>query len=111
MDFLNGGAALIAELIGHGLKLLLDDVHELLFIVQDCLQLGDGLQQLGVFLAQGQNFQPGQALETHVQNGLRLNFRQAEALHQARLGRLGVLAFADELDHFVQIVHGDHQAL
>ena len=111
MDFLDGGAAVVAELIGHGPKLLLDNVHELLFVVQNGFQFGDGFQKLGVFLAQGQNFQPGQALETHVQNGLRLDLRQTEALHQARLGRLGVLAFADQLDHFIQIVHGDHQAL
>ena len=111
VDFLDGGAAVVAELIGHGPKLLLDDVHELLFVLQNGFQFGNGFQKLGVFLAQGQNFQPGQALETHVQNGLGLDLRQTEALHQARLGRLGVLAFADELDDLVQIVHGDHQAL
>ena len=104
------GAALVAVALGHGAQLLLDHVHQLLFAGEDGLQLRDALLEVGVFLAQRQNFEVGQPLQPHVQNRLRLRVRQREPLHQRGLGGLGILALSDEGDHLVEVVHRHHQA-
>ena len=96
------GAAVVAELVGHRLELLPDDAHEELVVVQDGLELGDGLLQLGQLLQDLLPLQPGEALQPHVQDGLGLPVGQAQggvllqlggggeaALHEALLGLLG----------------------
>ena len=61
--------------------------------------------------AQRLDFQSGQALQTHIEDRLRLNLGQAKVLHQPLTRFLGVLGGADELDDRVKIIHRDHQAL
>ena len=78
---------------------------------QDLLQVGDergGLLDLRLQLVALQAGQLGQA---HVEDLLRLDGRQVEALHQAGLGGLGVLRRADEVDDRVDVVERDLEAL
>ena len=48
-------------------------------------------------------------MKTHVQNGLRLNFRKAEGRNQAFTRLLGRFAGANQANDLVQIVNGDNQ--
>lgn len=55
-------------------------------ILQDGSQVGDKTLKLGILVLQLVAFQPGETLQTHIQNALGLNFRKAESLHQAVAG-------------------------
>ncbi len=76
-----------------------------------------GLEKLYLFeqfLIFGQQFlalQPREPLETHVQDGARLDFAQAEGGHEAGPGLLGRGRSADERHHLVDVVDGDPQSL
>ena len=73
------------------------------------LRGGDALFDLRVLLAQREYLQIRQALQAHIENGLRLQFREGEALHQFIARLAGGLAAADEADDLVEVVHGDDQ--
>ena len=105
------GAALVGEFVADVAHFLLDDAHEQGLVVQQALQIGDGLFQLLIFLQQPLPFQTGQAGQTHVQNGLRLLVAEGEGLHQARPGRVGIRALLDDLDDFVDVIQRLQQAL
>ena len=53
----------------------------------------------------------GEALELHLQDGVGLDEGEGEALEQAGARLRRALARADELDHLVQVIEGDHAAL
>ncbi len=53
----------------------------------------------------------GEAREAHVEDRLRLQLGELEALDQAGFGRLGVARAADQLDHRVEVVERDQQPL
>ena len=57
-------------------------------------------------------FHAGQALETQLQDGFRLDLVQSPAgIHQVFAGDVGGGRSADQGDHFVQVVQGDEVAL
>ena len=74
---------------------------------QQVLQVGDLRLHLLVFLFDLLAFQGGQPAQLHIQDGLRLQLAQLEALHQVRLGDIGVLRLADGLDDRIEVVQRD----
>ena len=67
--------------------------------------------QLGVLGADLVGLERGQAGEAHVEDRLRLDLGELELLDQARAGDVGVGRGADQLDHRVEVVERDQQAL
>ena len=88
----------------------LDLRPNLLRVLQQIFQLGDGGEQVVVFFVQTLPFQCGQPAQLHVQDGLCLNLGEVELLHQVVAGRLHVLAVADRLDDGVDGVERLQQA-
>ena len=74
---------------------------------QDVLQLGDRLDQLGVFVFDLLALEADQRPQTHVDDRLRLHLAELEALREPLLGLVGRLAAADDLDDFVDVVERD----
>jgi len=54
-------------------------------------------------------FQFGETLERHIQDGLRLDLRQLELLHQAGASRVGIRATTDGGNNIIQLSQGDEQ--
>ncbi len=115
----DGGAARLqqhrtaigAELLRHRRQFGRDQLAQLRVRVEDPGQLLDlrvqplllGLQLDAVVL--------GEPAQRRVQDVLRLDVAQREALHQALLGLRGVVAGADEADDLVDVDQGGEQAL
>ena len=76
------------------------------FVNQQSLQSRFFLRQSGVFVLDLHFFQFAQGTQTHIQNGIRLNFRQVKRFHQARFG---VVFFANNADDFVQVQISDKE--
>ncbi len=70
---------------------------------QKILQKSDRLEHFLVFVLDLLAFQRGQPPELHIEDGLGLEIAEFEAAHQPFLGLIGVLGFADGLDHRVEI--------
>ena len=105
------GAALVAVLLLDLLQLGDHHLHQDLLAPQDLLQLRDERADLLDLGDQRVALEAGQLGEAHVEDRLGLPGRQVEARNEARLGRLGVLRRADEVDDRVDVVDGDLQAL
>ena len=103
------GAARVGVLFADLLQFLFDDVHQLFLAGEYAFEIGDALLDLRVLLAQRENLQIRQALQAHIEDGLRLYLREAEALHQFIARFAGGLAAADEADDLVEVIHGDDQ--
>ncbi|VTR65876.1 putative Val start codon [Desulfosarcina cetonica] len=101
------GAPCVAELPLEDVQFVLDDAQHQLLTAQNLLETGDILEDGIVFRDDLVPLQTGESLQTHVQDGLGLNDRQAEGLHEAVLGFLGGFGSADQLDDGVQVVQGD----
>src|SRR5699024_11847198 len=68
-----------------------DDFKEFLLIRQNGLEFFDGLENLVIFVLDFVTLKSGEAAETHIQDCLRLAFRQVELLHQAASRRFIIL--------------------
>ena len=109
LHILDLGLAVVAELVGDGLQLLLEDAAHQGRVAQHLQVIGDLFLQLLVFVLQLFPVQTLQGLQPHIQDGLGLDVIQAEALAQPLLGV--VVAGADDMDDLVNVVLGDEQAL
>ncbi len=92
-------------------QLLLDDVAHPLLVAEDLAQLADPLEHLRVLGAQLVRLERGEPLQAQVEDGLGLDAREVEALHQPVARGVGVRRSADELDHRVDVGDRDEQAL
>ena len=100
-----------AELLLDLQKLFFDDLANELRIAEHALVVGDLLQKLGQLGLDLVAFQAGQAAQAHLEDGLGLLLRKAEALDHA-LGSLFVgLRRADDVDDLVNVVERDDEAL
>ena len=105
------GAPLVAVLALHRPQLVDHDAHQQRFAAENLAQAPNDPLQLGQLVEHLLPFEPGQALELHVEDGLGLNPAQLEPLHEA-LARLGGIAgAADEGDDGVEMVEGDLEPL
>ncbi len=75
--------------VAHRLQLVDDDLHQQDVAGENCAELLDELHQLGELVDDLLPFEARQPLQLHLEDGLRLQLRQAEAVDQpvARLGR------------------------
>ena len=80
-------------------------------VAEDRAQLGDALLQVGVLVLDLLAREPGEAGEAEVEDRLRLDLGELEALHQAGARRVGVGRAADERDDLVEVVERDQVAL
>ena len=105
------GAALVAELRGHVLQLLGEDLHPPLLRAEDRAQLLDERAHFLQLLLQLLDLEPGELGEAHVEDRLGLPLAQLEAALQLRARLRRVLRLADDLDHLVDVVDGDLEPL
>ena len=93
------GAARVAELLADGGQLVLDHLHQPRLRRQDRFQAIDGLAQRAELLVELLALEAGQALQAHVEDGLRLPLgeRVVALLGAARDLLLGAAGAAQEL--------------
>ena len=103
--------AVIAVRLLDLLELVPDDPPHLLVRPQDRLIPLDLREDGPALLEDLLPLEARQPLELEVQNGLRLDLREAEPLDQARASRLGIGGAPDERDHSVQVVERDPEPL
>ena len=108
-DGLDGGAALVAELVAYFTKLGLYDIVHQVNIGENRLVLGDALENFGELVLDFLPVKAGETSETHRENGVRLDFRKTEALHKAGTVLVVVPSASDDADNFVDVVLGDFE--
>ena len=91
-------------------QLILNEGQHLALRGQQGFQLGNEPQQVLIFLFQFLPFELRQAFERHVEDGLRLDFAQLEALHQIGARSLRRARTANNLNHFIQIFERNQQS-
>ena len=105
-------APLVGELLADLPQLAGDHAPQLGRVVQDRLELGDLLQQLGQLLLQVRPAQPGEAGQGHVQDVVGLLLREVERRGAQRLeGGRPVVGAPDGGDDLVEHVDGLEEAL
>ena len=92
-------------------QLVLDDREDARRVGEDVLELGDELDDREVLVLDLLALEGGEAGEPHVEDRLGLRLRQAEPRHQVRARRVDVVRAADRLDHRVEVVERDLEAL
>ena len=102
----DGGAALIAVLVGKGGQVGLDDLLDVAVVGEDVLVIGNGQAQIAQLLLDFQNFQTCQTTQLQLDDGIGLQLVKAEVVHNG-LTRLGkaALAGADGGDDLIDDVH------
>ena len=104
-------APLVGVQLLHLLQLGADDLVDLALVAEDLLVARDLLQHLVALLEDLVALQSGEALQAHVEDGLRLDLGELELLHQAGLRGRRIFGGADQLDHRVEVVERDLQAV
>ena len=104
-------APLVAVALGDLLQLLLDQLEDHVLVAEQLAQLADALDLVGVLAADRVRLQRGQLLQAQLEDRLRLDLGQPEALDQAGARGVAVARRADQLDHRVEVVERDQQAL
>ena len=104
-------AALVAVALGDLDELLLDQGEHRVLVAEQLAQLADPLDLVGVLALDRVRLERGQLRQAQLEDGLGLDVGEAEALDQARAGRVAVVRRADQLDHRVEVVERDEQAL
>ena len=92
-------------------ELLADEAVDADFVGEDRAELGDALLEIGVLLLDSLALETGEALKAEVEDRLRLDLGELEALLQAGARFIGVGRPADERDDFVEVVEGGEIAL
>ncbi len=100
----NLGAAVVAVSLFQLQHLVFYDLHLQVNIGQNRLQPFDGLENVSVFILDLFALQAGEALQPHVQDGLRLDFGKPETAHQVLAGGIHVGRFLDNSDDLIDVV-------
>ena len=108
---LNHGTTCVTILLLHLVEFILHYLLAELRIVQNLVQVVDGLHQLVEFIVQLLQTQACQLAEAHIHDGLTLKFIEFEALLQVALSIRRSLAGSDNMYHLVDVVAGNDQAL
>ena len=101
------GAARIGEIALHLAQLRFDDVEEKLLGTEDGAELRDELLHLGELVDDLLLLQPGQPLQLHLEDGLRLDLGELVEQLQLIRGRLAIRRSLDYGDDLVDVVEGD----
>ena len=105
------GTAGISVLLTDSVHLTLDNGLELLLIAENALQLGNLAQDLSQFFLDLDAFHTGQLAQTHGYNGAGLLIGDTEPLAEVLLGIGLILRVADNMDHFVGVIHNQLHTL
>ena len=105
------GPPLVGVLRLEGEQLVLDDLPHEGVGGEDRPQPLDELEHLGVLLDHLLALELRQALEPHVQDGLRLDLAQLELAHQRLAGGVDARRGPDQADHQVEVVERLPEAL
>ena len=108
---LDHSAARIAILLLHLVQLVLHHLLAELRVVEDLIEVVDGLHQLIKLIVQLFQAQARELAKAHVDNSLALQLVQFETLLQVALCVARCLAGADDVHHLVDVVTGDDEAL
>ena len=108
-SFANRRAAFIAILVNDSVELLKHDGNAAFALFQDVLQVSNCCNEFVVFGFQLFDIQADQLGKAHVNNCLRLDFVEREAILQALLCYFGRLALANNLHDFVDVLRCDSQ--
>src|SRR4029450_8525002 len=92
-------------------QLLADDAVDSRGISQDRPQLADPLLQVGVLVLDPLALEAGESAQPQVQDRLRLDLREPEALLELRTRVVRVVGAADQRDDLVEVVEGDEVPL
>jgi hypothetical protein len=92
-------------------QLFLDQRVDLLLGAEQVAQLRDALLDVLELVLDSLALERGQRAQSQLEDRERLDLRQLEPLHQARLRGLGVRGASDERDHGVEVVERDQIAL
>ena len=92
-------------------QLLLDQRGDSRLVAEEHAELGDALLEVGVLVLDALALEAGERAEPQVEDRLRLELAEPEALHQPRPRLVGVVGRADELDDLVEVVERDEVAL
>ena len=101
------GAASVGELLLELGELVRNDLRDACRARQDVFQLGDELDHLEVLVFNLLALKGGEARKAHVEDCLRLQLAELEALHELRARNVDVGCCADCLDDGVEIVERD----
>ncbi len=92
-------------------QLLLDERRDPRLVAEQHAQLGDPLLQVRVLVLDPLALEPGERAEPQVEDRLRLQLAELEALHEPVAGLVGVVGRTDQLDDLVEVVERDEVAL
>ena len=105
------GPAVVAVLLHHVVHLFFDQEADLLVAGEDALEVGDGLDHLFVLLVDLAALEARQPAQGQGQHRLGLPLAQPEPGLQLGGGDVLVGGAADRLDHLVEVVEADLEAL
>ena len=103
-------AARVGVLAAHLEDLLLDDAEQQPLVRKDRLIMGNGLHKLRVLIHDFVALEAREASKAHIEDGLRLLLRKAEAFAQALLCNGSGGRFLDDLHNLVDVVKRDDEA-
>lgn len=103
-------AAVVVEAFFDDQELIFDDLQNFIFIGEDRFVVSDAFAQFFQLFDELINSQAAQAFELHIDDSLSLLIGQAEAVVQFFFGFVVGAGTTDDLDDFVDIIHGDLQA-
>ena len=109
LAFDNLGPPIVAVFRPDVAKFVDDDLHQQALAGQDGAEPLDRFQELGELVQDLLTLQPGQPLKLHIQDGLRLNLREAEGRHQPFAGFGRRLGRPDQRDHRIEVIERDLQ--
>src|SRR5271157_206716 len=89
----------------------LDDLHALLFRVDDSLVFDDVELKLVTLVDQLLAFETREPSQPHFEDFIRLNLRELQGINQFLPGFIGILATPDDADDLVNVVKSNEQAL
>ena len=92
-------------------QLLLDQRGDPRLVAEELAELGDALLKIGVLVLDALALESGERAQPQVEDRLRLELAEPEALHQPGPSLVGVVGRADELDDLVEVVERDEVAL
>ena len=81
------------------------------WITEKRAELGDPLLEIGVLVLDSLALETGERAEAEIEDRLRLDLGELEALHERRPGVVGVLRSSDQRDDLVEVVERDEIAL
>ena len=104
------GAAGIAVFLADFEEFLFHELAQHVVVGENELKLLDACVDFVDVLLQLADGQAGEGAQAHVHDCLGLNLAQAEPFRQAGARGFGGRAVLDDGDHFVDVVHGNHQS-